>query len=58
MQYEVGSMIKNHCMNCYHDEQKIIEMVPNEFSEKVVKMLWMQCTKCGNTQSRLAQFDD
>ncbi|WP_347861100.1 hypothetical protein U0355_10420 [Salimicrobium sp. PL1-032A] len=58
MQYEAGSTIKNHCTNCYHDEQIITEIVPKEFSEKIVKMLWMECTKCGHTHSRLVQSAD
>ncbi|MGV2622447.1 hypothetical protein QRD89_15725 [Halobacillus sp. ACCC02827] len=53
--YEVGSLIKNHCTHCHHDEQKVIKVVPNEFSEKIVTTLWTQCTKCGQNHTRLNQ---
>ncbi|QAS51588.1 hypothetical protein HLI_04775 [Halobacillus litoralis] len=56
--YEVGSLIKNHCKNCYNDEQRIIKMVPKEFSEKVVHTLWTQCTSCGQNHTRFIQINN
>jgi len=57
-QYEVGSLIKNHCINCHNDEQTIIKVVPKEFSEKVINTLWIQCIKCGQNHSRLTSLND
>ncbi|SIS46277.1 hypothetical protein [Salimicrobium flavidum] len=54
-QYKIGSIIKNHCVQCFHDEQKVVEIVPKEFSEKIVEKLWTECTNCGKTHSRLVQ---
>jgi|GEM_PF-4404909 len=56
--YEVGSLIKSYCKNCYHHEQIIIKVSPNEFSEKVVNTLWTQCTKCGENHTRLTQINE
>lgn len=55
--YEVGLKITHRCLNCYHDEQKILKVTPNEFSEKTAYMLWTQCTSCGQNDTRLAQSE-
>lgn len=55
--YEIGTRVHDHCLNCFSNEQKVVEVVSKEFTDRVVETLWLQCINCGKLHSRLVQHD-
>ncbi|MYL53760.1 hypothetical protein GLW08_10470 [Pontibacillus yanchengensis] len=51
--YQIRKLYKKRCTNCLHDELVIIKVLPNEFTDKTVYMLWLQCSECGTNDNEL-----
>lgn len=55
--YDIGQLIQERCTNCYHNELKIIKVVPNEFTKKIAYVVWTQCPECGTNTNKLTPQD-
>lgn len=51
--YQADQLIQKRCMECFHDEMKILKVTEKDLHEKIAYIIWIQCPECGTNDKDL-----
>lgn len=51
--YQTGQLIQKRCMECFHDEMKILKVTEKDLNEKSAYIISVECPKCGTSDNEL-----